>query len=146
MASKRICLQTFKAIVKGEEVIFHCWTTSTRNGMCETAHCTTHGITDSKYSWYNRPWQRFDYESALKTAIGKLPKHLQKSVYAQLIDRKAAEEEEAADQMLKSFEGIYNNCSDRQKKMLADSGIEMHSKEDVKAVEGLMLLGQLLGI
>lgn len=146
MASRRKYPQTFKARVNGEDIIFHCWTTDTRMGMCETAHCTTHGITDSKYSWCNRPWQRFDYETALRRAIDKLPKELQQGAREQIIEGKAAEEEKAANEMVKSFQKVYDDCSPRQKEMLANSGIHMESKEDVERVKGLMLLGQLMGI
>lgn len=136
----------FEANVNGELVIFKAWSTDTRMGYCETVRCITHNMSDSKVSWCGRDWQRFDYESALKKAIAKLPKDLQGEVYAQLIDRKAKAESEKAEAMFQNFKKIHDACSPRQKEMLANSNIVMNSEKDVKAVEGLMLMGQLLGI
>lgn len=146
MASKRYNRQNFSATVNGEEIRFTAWTTDTYSGYCETVRCTTHGISDTKQSWCGRDWQRFDYESALKRAIEKFPKGKQASLYRQLIDRVAEEEEKKAEEQINTFQKIYNDCSPRQKEMLAKSNIVMKSDEDVKAVQGLMILGQLMGI
>ena len=146
MGHKRYCLNTFEANVNGERIAFKAWTTDTYSGFCETVHCTTHGITDTKQSWCGRSWQRFDYESALKRAIKKLPTELQDGAYKQLIDHTHEEEVKKANAMFDSFKAIHDKCSDRQKEMLANSGIQMNSEEDVKRVESLMLLGQLMGI
>ena len=48
--------------------------------------------------------------------------------------------------MVNRFQKIYNDCSPRQKEMLANSNIHLKSEEDVKSVEALMLLGQLMGV
>ena len=69
------------------EIEFRCSTTDTRNGFCHCVKCLTHDITDTKASYYNRTWERFDYESVLKHAIEKLPKDVQDTAYAQIIDK-----------------------------------------------------------
>lgn len=146
MARKKYCRETFTAMVNGVEIRFYAWTTDTYSGFCETVSCDSHNITDTKVSWCGRSWQRFDYEVALKKAIAKLPKELQDGAHRQLIDKVSEEKEEKANAMVNRFQKIYNDCSPRQKEMLAKSNIQMNSESDVRAVEGLMLLGQLMGI
>lgn len=136
----------FTAKVNGEEITFVCYTTYTRVGFCHTAHLTgwKYTATDTKQTYYNRTWERFDYESVLKRAIGKLPADLQKEVYDQLIDRKAAEEHEKAEAFIKSFETNYNALTPENKERLANSGIEVHTEEQAKAVAGLVGLMNLM--
>ena len=139
-------IQYFTAKVNGNEVTFRCYTTWTRNGFCHTAHYTgwDYSLTDTKASYYNRTWERFEYESVLKRAIDKLPADIQKEVYAQIIEGKAAEEEKKAEDMVKSFEALHSALSTEDKERLANSGIEIHSEEDAHAVMGLMTLMNLM--
>ena len=139
---KQYDIRYFSAKVNGEEITFRCYTTDTRSGFCHTAICTSWGIdtTPTKASYYNRTWERFEYESVLKRAIEKLPKDLQKPVYDQIIDGKAAEEEKKAEEMLESFEKLHAGLSEENKERLANSGIEIHSEADARGVMGLMAL------
>ena len=140
MATKQYDIQHFTAKVNGEEITFRCYTTDTRSGFCHTAHLMgwKYDITDTKASYYNRTWERFEYESVLKRAIDKLPADLQKEVYAQIIDHKAAEEAEKAEAMVKSFEALHSSLSPE------NSGIEIHSESDMKGVMGLMALMSIM--
>lgn len=144
--SKQYNVQYFTAKVNGKEIEFRCYTTSTRCGFCHTAHYIgwDYDLTDTKVSYYNRTWERFDYESVLKRAIEKLPKEVQQAVYDQIIDGKAAEEEKAAEDMFQSFKRLHDGLSDENKERLANSGIEMHTEGDAKAVMGLMALMSLM--
>ena len=146
MASKQYDIQYFTAKVNGEEIEFRCYTTNTRCGFCHTAHLMSwkYDITVTKASYYNRTWERFEYESVLKRAIEKLPNDIQQAVYDQIIDHKAAEEEKQAEDMFKSFKGLYDGLNEENKERLANSGIEMHSEADVKGVMGLMALMSLM--
>lgn len=146
MAVKQYDIQHFTAKVNGEEITFRCYTTDTRSGFCHTAHLMgwSYDITDTKASYYNRTWERFEYESVLKRAIEKLPKDLQQPVYDQIIDHKAAEEEKKADEMVLAFDELHSKLSDENKALLANSGIEIHSEEDAKSVMGLMAMMSLL--
>lgn len=143
---KQYNVQYFTAKVNGKEIEFRCYTTNTRCGFCHTAHYCgwDYDITDSKCSYWNRTWERFDYESVLKKAIDKLPTDVRQQVYDQLIDRKAAEEHEKAEAFIKSFETAYNALSTENKEMLANSGIEVHTEEQAKAVAGLVGLMNLM--
>ena len=143
---KQYNVQYFTAIVNGKEIEFRCYTTNTRCGFCHTAHYVgwDYSLTDTKASYYNRTWERFDYESVLKRAIDKLPTDVRQQVYDQLIERKAAEEHEKAEAFIKSFEASYNALSTENKERLANSGNEVHTEGQAKAVAGLVGLMNLM--
>ena len=144
--SKQYNTHYFTAKVNGQEIEFRCYTTDTRNGFCHTAHYVgwNYDLTDTKVSYYNRTWERFDYESVLKRAIAKLPEDVRQQVYDQIIDGKAAEEEKKADEMVKCFEKLHSSLSDEDKERLANSGIEIHTEEEARAVMGLMALMNIM--
>ena len=149
MASKQYDIQYFTAKVNGKEIEFRCYTTDTRCGFCHTAHLMgwkydKYDITDTKASYYNRTWERFEYESVLKRAIEKLPNDIQQAVYDQIIDHKAVEEEQKAEEMVGKFEELHSSLSAENKARLANSGIEIHSEEDAKSVMGLMALMKVM--
>ena len=139
-------IQYFTATVNGQEITFRCHTTDTRNGFCHTAHYVgwDYSLTDTKASYYNRTWERFDYESVLKKAIDKLPTDVRQQVYDQIIDHKAAEEEKKAEEQVEAFKRLHDSLSEENKERLANSGIEMHSESDVKGVMGLMALMSIM--
>ena len=142
MAVKQYDIQHFTAKVNGQDITFRCYTTDTRSGFCHTAICTTWGIdtTPSKVSYYNRTWERFEYETVLKSAINKLPKDIRQQVYDQIIDHKAAEEERKAEEQIAAFEKLHNGLTQENKERLANSGIEIRSEGDAQAVMRLMTL------
>jgi coenzyme F420-reducing hydrogenase alpha subunit len=144
--SKQYDVRYFTAKVNGKEIEFRCYTTDTRCGFCHTAHYVgwEYEITDTKASYYNRTWERFEYESVLKKAIDKLPKEIRQTVYDQIIDGKAAEEEQKAEEMVEKFQRLHESLSEENKERLANSGIEIHSEEDAHAVMGLMALMNLM--
>ena len=144
--SKQYDVRYFTAKVNGKEIEFRCYTTDTRCGFCHTAHYVgwEYEITDTKASYYNRTWEHFEYESVLKRAIDKLPKEIRQQVYDQIIDGKAAEEEQKAEEMVEKFQKLHESLSDENKERLANSGIEIHSEGDAKAVMGLMALMSLM--
>ena len=144
--SKQYDTRYFTAKVNGMEIEFRCYTTDTRNGFCHTAHYVgwDYDLTDTKASYYNRTWERFEYESVLKRAIEKLPTDIRQQVYDQIIDGKAAEEEKKADEMVKSFEALHSSLSAENKERLANSGIEIHTEEDARGVMGLMALMNIM--
>jgi hypothetical protein len=146
MAVKQYDVKYFTAKVNGKEIGFRCYTTDTRCGFCHTAHYIgwEYDVNDTKVSYYNRTWERFEYESVLKRAIEKLPSNIRQQVYDQIIDGKAAEEEQKAEDMFQSFKQLHDGLSEENKERLANSGIEMHSEADVKGVMGLMALMSLM--
>ena len=137
-------IQYFTAKVNGKEYEFRCYTTWTRNGFCHTVQNRTFNVSDTKVSYLNRTWERFTYESALNRAIDKLLKetYLSKEVVeeirAQIIDGKAAEEEQKAEEQFEAFKNLHDRLSPENKERLANSGIEIQSEGDMKSVMGLM--------
>jgi coenzyme F420-reducing hydrogenase alpha subunit len=146
MAVKQYDVRYFSAKVNGKEIEFRCYTTDTRCGFCHTAHYVgwDYDLTDTKASYYNRTWERFEYESVLKRAIDKLPEDVRQQVYDQIIDHKAAEEEQKAEEQFEAFKNLHDGLSEENKTRLANSGIEMHTEEDVRGVMGLMALMTLM--
>ena len=146
MAVKQYDIQYFSAKVNGKEIEFRCYTTNTRCGFCHTAHYVgwDYEINDTKASYYNRTWERFEYESVLKRAIDKLPAEVRQAVYDQIIDHKAVEEERKAEEMVESFKALHEGLSEENKERLANSGIEINSESDAKAVMGLMALMKIM--
>lgn len=147
--SKQYDIQYFRAVVNGEEIHFRCHTTDTRNGFCHTVETYSYdndayntGCT--KASYCNRTWERFRYESALERAIEKLPKAVRQSVYDQVIDGKAAEEERRCEEQLAKFKALHDGLSEENKERLANSGIEINSEERAQGVMGLMALMSLM--
>ena len=61
-----------------KQTVFCCYTTKTRAGFCHTVVTTNSDvygskmITDTKTSYYNRTWERYEYESTLKRACKKI--------------------------------------------------------------------------
>ena len=142
MATKQYNVQYFTAKVNGEEIEFRCYTTNTRCGFCHTAHYTgwDYELNDTKQTYYNRTWERFDYETVLERAIDKLPKEVRQGVYDQIIERKAVEEHEKAEAFLGAFTKMHEALSPENKEALANSDLEIHTEDDAKAVMGLMAL------
>lgn len=69
--------QTFSATVNGRNYEFLAYTTDTRYGFCHTVQTWRDGrniATDTKRGYYNRTWERFDYETVLRAAFEKCPK------------------------------------------------------------------------
>ena len=146
MATKRYNQQRFSATVNGTEYEFMAWTTRTRCGFCHTIE-TWAGFRriepNTKQSYINRTWERFDYETALKSAIKKCPKADQSKLYEIIIERKAQDEHERSEKFLKSFEAMHNSLTDENKKRLAETVGEIRTEGDAQAA---MMLGTLMAV
>ena len=70
---KHYSVETFRVKnTNNEGFVCECYTTHTRSGFCHT--CKVSGLTDTKISYLNRTWERYQYESVLKKAIDKYNK------------------------------------------------------------------------
>lgn len=70
----------------GKKILFYCYTTHTLNGFCHTVKSFNNGeklITDTKNSYFNRTWERYDYESTLKRACKKISKSIFNSAFVE---------------------------------------------------------------
>lgn len=147
MATKWYDKQTFSANVNGIVYNFYAHTTDTRNGFCHTIQTyrdLSYYGTDTKVSYYNRTWESFTYETALKRAIEKCPKTDQKALTDILIHKKVQEEHEKCDAFLKKFEGEYNKLSPKNKEILKNSPT-IQSEEQARGVLGVMTMMNILG-
>lgn len=143
MTQRRNC-QTFTAEVNGHEYTFNAYTTSTRNGFCHTikayywSECGGyHDFTDTKVSYWNRTWERFEYESALSRAIEKCPKADQKELRDILIEHKAKKKHEECEAFLKSFESAYNGLNEKSKETLANYVGNIETEAQAHAALGM---------
>lgn len=141
MTQRRNC-QTFTAEVNGHEYTFNAYTTSTRNGFCHTI-CTFvfdgefRNLTDTKVSYWNRTWERFEYESALSRAIEKCPKADQKELRDILIERKAQAKHEECAKFMAAFESAYNGLNAKSKETLANCVGNIETEAQAHAALGL---------
>lgn len=82
-------IQFFTLQVNEEkQIIFRCHTTWTRSGFCHTVisldnNFYTKMITDTKTSYFNRTWERYDYENTLKRACKKIGKKVYNLAFVQ---------------------------------------------------------------
>lgn len=140
--------QTFTATINGTNYYFRCHTTSTRSGFCHTCWCDQlNGLTSksdtTKISYYNRTWERFDYESVLNRAIDKFPKNMQAELREQIIERTARGEKERCDALFGKFKALHDGLTEHQKDVL--SGMPpMQNEEDVRRTMGIMGIFNLL--
>lgn len=143
MATKQRNQQTFSAFVPelNDVLYFHCWTTDTRYGFCHSCWCSelegTSKASTTKVSYYNRTWERFDYETVLRRAIEKFPKSIAKELHEQLIERKAKEVHEQCEKQIAAFKQLHAGLTDRQKEVLAQTP-PMQSEEDMHRMMGIM--------
>lgn len=130
------------------------YTYNTRNGVCETSvaylewgegmNWETKVDYKGRYSWYNRPWQSFDYEKAMKGMIAKLPKEYQERATAVLIDKTAKEVEERCEAVTAAFTKAHEALSENGKQFFAEHTPMMNSIEDAKAMTAMMGLYTLM--
>ena len=120
---------------------------STRTPMYTTEHavCIVNGV-EGKYKWCNRPWQRFDYETAMANMIEKLPNEWRKNATATLIDKTGEEIHERCEKIINSFKTAHDSLSDKGKAFFAEHAPIMETEEDVKTMTTMMQLGSLMGM
>lgn len=146
--TKRYNERTFSCNINGRSYTFKAWTTYTVNGFCHTVRSMDFDITDTKVSYCNRTWERFDYETCLKRAIGKITdKDMAKRLYDILIDGKAEEEQEKAEAFVSAFSTAYNQLSDKGKESLAKAIGEngLQNEEQAEAALAMAQFGAIIG-
>ena len=142
MAVKRYNKVTHTFMINGEAISFYCDTTHTATGFCHHVFAYGAGMAGehSRVKYYNRTWERYDYETVMRAAAKKYPKAIREALYLE-IDNVGRREEEKAAAFLKVFEANYNALSREQKTFLAEHtpAIETTSQaRAVGAVVGLM--------
>ena len=126
MAYKKYDYKNFSCTLPNNKTImFVCWTENTRYGfrhLCHNLDDYGTGYT-SKRCYYNRTWERFEYESVLEDAIEKLPNNEKEYVRAVLIDGTADKIKAECDKFLASFKAEYDKLSPSMKETLSKTTI-----------------------
>lgn len=121
MTAKHYNKVTHTFIVNGEAVSFYCSTTKTRAGFCHHVYACGKGkdFEHTRISYYNRTWERYDYESAMYSAAEKF-KAKDRAAIRLEIDNIGRAEGEKAKRFLHAFEANYKALSDEQKAFLKE--------------------------
>ena len=95
---------------------------------------------DTKVSYINRTWERFDYETALKNAIAKCPKEDREQLTAVIIERTDEKERERCDKFFNAFKSLHDSLNEENKKKIAEITPNINTEGQAKAVMGVMAL------
>ena len=151
MAYKLRNRQYFSAEVNGVKYSFTCYKQSTSYGyreICTEGYNNTETCAYikndiiAKASYYNRSWQRFDYEMVLSRGIEVVApdKETEQTLKDILIEKKSQAEHEQAEKEIAQFKALYDKTSDTFKERIANSNIIMNDENDLNLVKGLMAL------
>lgn len=153
MAYKLRKRQVFETEVNGEKYTFTCYTQDTSYGFRHICTLGYNNTTECRYvkgdiiakaTYYNRTWERFDYETVLRGGIKNLsvPKEVKEELHAILIEGTAQKEDEEAEKQVKTFETLWNGLSEANKEHirngLGENGIQ--TQEQANCVVGVMKL------
>lgn len=141
MATKRYNSKTFEFIVNGETIHFYCDTTYTKNGFCHHVFAVGGGkdYEHTRVSYFNRTWESFDYETALKSAAAKFRKSLREPLCLE-IQAVALGEHEKAEKFIRAFTANFAALSDEQKKFVRDHTPEITNKDQAKTVNAAVAI------
>lgn len=129
----------------GEEHRVFLYTTKTRNYTTEHAYCSAKDV-EGKYKWCNRPWERFDYEEAMKAMIAKLPKEWRENATRRLINDEDERITKECDEFLNAFESNYDKLSDKTKQSLAEHAPMIETEEQAKFAGTAIAMMAALGL
>lgn len=135
MATKRYNSKTFKFTVNGETIRFCCDTTYTKNGFCHHVFADGGGkdYEHTRVSYFNRTWESFEYETALKSAVAKFRKVFRAPLLLEL-QVISLSEREKAEKFVQAFKANFAALSDEQKKSVRDHTPEITNKDQAKTV------------
>lgn len=135
MATKRYNSKTFEFTVNGEVIRFYCDTTDTKNGFCHHVFADGGGknYEHTRVSYFNRTWESFEYETALKSAVAKFRKVLRAPLLLEL-QAISLNEHEKAEKFIKAFQANFALLSTEQKKFVRDHTPEITCKNQAKMV------------
>ena len=154
MAYKLYGRQVFRAELKdGRKFTFTCYGQGTSYGF---RHICCEGVSNTdvakyvrdeiiaKATYYNRTWERFEYETVLRKGINNLyeSEETKAELRAILIDKTAQEEHDRCEREVKAFETLFNGLSEQNKEHIrngvGENGIQTEEQADL--VMGIMKL------
>lgn len=141
MATKRYNSKTFEFAVNGEVIRFYCDTTYTKNGFCHHVFADGGGkdYEHTRVSYFNRTWETFDYETALKSAVAKFRKVLRAPLLLEL-QAISLNEHEKAEKFIQAFQANFALLSTEQKKFVRDHTPEITTKDQAKTVNAAVAI------
>lgn len=141
MTTKRYNSKTFEFIVNGETIRFYCDTTYTKNGFCHHVFVDGGGkdYEHTRVSYFNRTWETFEYETALKSAVAKFRKSLREPLRLEL-EAISLSEHEKAEKFIQLFKANFAALSDEQKKFVRDHTPEITNKDQTKMVNAAVAI------
>ena len=139
MATKIYNRETFEFTVNGERISFYCYTTDTKNGFCHHVQAVGCGkdYEHTRVSYFNRTWETFKYESALKSAVAKFRKSFREPLLLEL-QAISLSEHEKAEKFLQAFTANFAALSDEQKKFVRDHTPYITNEDQVKTVNAVV--------
>ena len=70
-----------KYTIDGKTFEFDCTSYGNRSGFAHKVNCYNNGLFEYRVQYYNRTWERFQFESAIYGIVGKMLKAAEKSCY-----------------------------------------------------------------
>lgn len=145
MSYKKYDYKNFSCkLPNGHIKMFVCWTENTRYGFRHLCKDTDDYGTNytSKACYYNRTWERFEYETVLKSAIEQLPDNIKGVVYATLIDGTADKIKAECDKFLASFKQEYDKLPDSTKETLKN--VTVNNENQAKSLLNTMKMVNII--
>ena len=158
MAYKLYGRQVFRATTKdGQDFTFTCYGQGTSYGFRHICCLGYSNTTVAKYvrddiiakaTYYNRTWERFQYETVLRRGIENLSEseEVKQELKDILIEKKAQADHEECEKQVKAFESLWNGLSEKNKEHIrngvGENGIQ--SEEQANMVMGVMQMMTLL--
>lgn len=93
----------------------------------------------TRYSYGNRTWESFRFETVLSKAIAKCPADARPILEAEILHKTARAEHERCEQEFASFKALYDGLNDENKERMK-SFPTLQSEGDVRACMGFMAL------
>lgn len=135
MATKRYNSKIFEFIVNGETIRFYCDTTYTKNGFCHHVFADGGGkdYEHTRVSYFNRTWETFEYETALKSAVAKFRKCFREPLRLEILVISKSEHEKV-EAFCAAFAANFAALSTEQKKFVQEHTPEIQNMDQAKMV------------
>ena len=127
----------FSAEVSGKTYTFKC-------SAAPGSHtCVDQDGRKTRYTYGNRPWESFQFETVLSKAIAKCPAKDRPALVAEILHKTEKEERERCEQQLDAFKGLYDGLNAENKERMKRYPT-LQSEGDVRACMGFMALLSLM--
>lgn len=135
MATKRYNSKIFEFIINGETIRFYCDTTYTKNGFCHHVFADGGGkdYEHTRVSYFNRTWETFEYETALKSAVAKFRKCFREPLRLEILVISKSEHEKV-EAFCAAFAANFAALSTEQKKFVQEHTPEIQNMDQAKMV------------